>query len=388
MHNTEETSGMQKTILIFSTAYLPLVGGAEIAVKEITDRLPEYRFVLYTAKIKPGLATREQHGAIEVRRVGWGIPLVDKWLLVLWAPLRALRVSDVHCVWAIMASYGGLAARMYCALRPRTKLLLTLQEGDSEEHIIARMGVAKKIFQSLFRRANHVQAISTFLAAWAQRMGAMSPVTIVPNGVSTQRFAQSLSAQERAQIREKCGVAVSAPMIITVSRLVEKNGVQELLEAVGFLPETYQVVFVGDGELAPALRDRAREKGWQDRVHFLGTISHEIIPSYLAAADVFCRPSRSEGLGNVFLEAMAAGVPVVATSVGGIPDIVTDRVTGLFCEKENPCDIAQKIKMLIEDAPLREQLIRGGKKQIAQGYDWNVIAQKMRIIFEKICALS
>lgn len=377
---------MQKTIVVFSTAYLPLVGGAEVAVKEITDRLPEYRFVLFTAKIQPGLPTRELRGAVEVRRVGWGLGLFDKFLLVWWAPLLALRVRGVACVWAIMASYGGLAARIFCMVRPRARLLLTLQEGDSEEHIYSRMRFAKWMFSSLFRRADHIQAISNFLAQWARRMGAKCPVTVVPNGVDLNVFSIRLTPEQRAKVRALCGVPDTARIVVTVSRLVEKNGVQDLLESVAFLPDSYHLVIIGSGELDAVLQHRVKEQNWNNRVHFLGTLAHAEIPSYLAAADVFCRPSRSEGLGNVFLEAMAAGAPVVATPVGGIPDIVSDKKTGLMCEPGNPRDIAQKITVVVEDAALREQLVRAGQLAVAQDYDWQVVAQKMRALFIGLCA--
>ena len=87
------------------------------------------------------------------------------------------------------------------------------------------------------------------------------------------------------------------------------------------------------------LKQKTKDLGLAGRIHFVGNVDHNKLPEYLWASDVFCRPSLSEGLGNVFLEAMAAGVPIVGTPVGGIPDFLTEGKTGLFCEVGNTKNI-------------------------------------------------
>ncbi|MBU1102183.1 glycosyltransferase family 4 protein, partial [Patescibacteria group bacterium] len=110
----------------------------------------------------------------------------------------------------------------------------------------------------------------------------------------------------------------------------------------------------------------------------------EDVPKYLAISDVFVRPSLSEGLGNSFLEAMAAGVPIIGTKVGGIPDFLRDGETGLFCEARNPQSIAEKITLLLSDEILRQRLIANARKLVEEKYNWDNIAQKMGNIFEKL----
>ena len=114
---------------------------------------------------------------------------------------------------------------------------------------------------------------------------------------------------------------------------------------------------------------------------FLGQIEHNDLPQYLAMADVFCRPSLSEGLGNVFLEAMAAGVPIIGTPVGGIPDFLKDRETGLFCQVNNPQDLADKIKEILDNEELRRSLIKNGLSLVQEKYNWDNIVLKMEKIF-------
>ena len=115
-----------------------------------------------------------------------------------------------------------------------------------------------------------------------------------------------------------------------------------------------------------------------------GFVKPEDIPQYLAVSDVFVRPSLSEGLGNSFLEAMEAGLPVIGTKVGGIPDFLIDGETGLFCEINDPKSIAEKIKLALSDIGLREKMIAKGKRMVEERYDWNLVAGKMHGIFNEL----
>src|SRR3990167_1964589 len=107
------TDTPKKRILIFSTAYFPFVGGAEVVIQEICNRVPEYAFDMITAKMKTGLPRQEQMDNIRIHRVGIGIPMIDKLLLALaghWIGLRLHARQPYALAWAMMASYGGFAA--------------------------------------------------------------------------------------------------------------------------------------------------------------------------------------------------------------------------------------------------------------------------------------
>ena len=118
------------------------------------------------------------------------------------------------------------------------------------------------------------------------------------------------------------------------------------------------------------------------------------MPKYLKVSDIFIRPSRSEGLGNSFLEAMAAGIPVIATPVGGIPDFLLDPAknpdhepTGYFCEVDNPQSIATQVNKILSDEALRTRIIRNAKKLVTEKYDWSLIAHDMKEkVFDKLFA--
>lgn len=377
---------MSKRILIFSTAYYPLVGGAEVAIKEITDRLPDYHFEMVTARIKPGLASREQIGNVTVHRVGFG-KAFDKYLLPILGVIKALRVAPakhVPIVWPMMASFGGFTALIYTWIRPKTKMMLTLQEGDPPEYILKRVGAFKPLFLRIFKRADAIQAISKFLANWGKEMGFKGEPVVIPNGVNIPHFSQQISPEERRNLRQSFGFADGDTVLVTASRLVLKNGTDDIIRALSGMPDNNRVLVIGDGEDRAMLETLVAELGLQSRVVFLGQKTHGELPPLIQSADIFIRPSLSEGLGNSFLEAMAAGLPIIGTPVGGIPDFLVDGETGVFCEPRNPESIAKAARRIQEEPGLREKLIRQGQALVAEQYSWESITKRMKQVFSSL----
>jgi glycosyltransferase involved in cell wall biosynthesis len=376
---------MTKRALLFATTYFPLVGGAEVAMKELTDRLPEWQFDLVCAKIQGGLASTQQIGNVTVHRVGFGLPM-DKFLLPLLGPLTALRIqgSKAAVVWSLMASYGGFAALVYTWLRPKAKLLLTLQEGDPLEHYAKRAGRFQFLHKRIFVRANTVQAISRFLAEWATTMGFTGTPVVIPNGVDIDRFSRSILPERHEELRRDWNMSESDTVLVTTSRLSLKNGVDDLIRSLAFLDSSYKLVIAGDGEDLEKLTSLVRELELGSRVRFLGKRGHDALPEILHASDVFVRASLSEGLGNSFLEAMAAGLPIVGTPVGGIPDFLTDGETGVFCEPRNPESIARAVRRIQEEWGLREKLVRQGVELVRSRFDWTGIARRMNELLSSL----
>ena len=423
-------------ILIFSTAYLPFVGGAELAIKEITDRLShspfvkgstrppqgdwrDFSFTLITARFKRSVSKHERIGNIDVYRVGFGTPF-DKWLLP-WLGLRKakqleLSVSQTNppgfeVIWSMMASQASIAATWFKELHQDKKLVLTLQEGDEEAHLRRYVFGNDFLYQifirswhvAVFKQADVITAISNYLADRARKNSA-AEVVVIPNGVDIKKFeALSSKLEEREEERRKLQIRPEDKVVITTSRLVEKNGVGDLIAAMKDLPENVKLLVLGTGQLEGKLKLEVLSSKLEERVKFLGHVAHEELPSYLHIADVFCRPSLSEGFGSSFVEAMAAGLPVVATPVGGIPDFLSsppfhlfrggieggelpkewnDNITGLFCNVGAPQDIAEKIQLLLSDAELRNRIVTNAEKMVRERYDWKGIAEKMKNVLK------
>ena len=159
----------KKKILIFATAYYPFFSGAEVAIREITDRLPNREFHLITSRLKPGLPKQEKIGNVTVFRFGLGLKL-DKFLLPLFGLPFVLKLHNQYSyklAWSLMASQAGLLARRFTK-RTGLKLFLTLQEGDEEEYlkryVLGNNFLFKKIIlplhRSIIKSADHIQVIS------------------------------------------------------------------------------------------------------------------------------------------------------------------------------------------------------------------------------------
>lgn len=389
---------MKQRVLIFSTAYFPLVGGAEVALKEVTDRIPDFEFDLICARIKKGLVDTEKIGNVTVHRCGFGHP-IDKYFLPILALFRSAKIdrdywsrnpdyqpptTNHRLIWSLMASYGGFAALMYVWLHPTSKMLLTIQEGDPLEHYAKRAGRLQWLHRAIFKRADSVQAISRFLADWSVKMGFKGMPEVIPNGVDIEKFSRRISPDERRGIRERFGFSESDFIIVTASRLSLKNAVDDLIRALMHLPESYKAFILGEGEDESLLRNLVKESGLELRVVFAGRKTHDELPALLQSSDVFVRASLSEGLGNAFLEAMAAGIPVIGTRVGGIPDFLKDGETGLFCETRNPVSIAEAVRHVREESDLQERLAKNGVKLVRERYDWNQVAERMESLLHSI----
>ena len=370
---------MAKRVLIFSTAYLPLIGGAELAVKELTDRLTDFDFDLITAKIDHKLPSEEQVGRVRVYRLGWGSNL-DKLLLAFYGGTfgrKLHRQNKYDAVWGVMASFAGLAAAEF-KKKTSTPFLLTLQEGDNLNEVENKMAPLWWKFKNIFTSADYVQTISHYLKEWAIKMGAKSEIEVVPNGVDLNAF---YCDQEKT-----CGGGSAEKIIFTSSRLVEKNAVDVIIKALSKLPPNFKLRIAGTGEKEQELKNLAHNLGVGERAEFLGNLHKDEVVKELRGANIFTRPSRSEGLGNSFLEAMAAGVPVVATPVGGITDFLKDNETGFMVPVDDADALAEKIKF-IADPQNKEQIWRltnAARELVEQTYNWDTLAPKMAHILTSL----
>ncbi len=366
-------------ILIFSLAYFPFVGGAEVAVKEITDRLPEFEFELVTVNLDGKQERVERVGNCTIYRLGSGPKSKYAFprLAYHWAVERH-QAEPFHLTWAIMANQAAMAAAWFKKACPTIPYLLTLQEGDEVTSLAYRLRLWGPKLAGVFRRADAAQAISYFLAAWGKRMGVTGPITVVPNGVDLEKFViRSPVTKVRPNGRTT---------LITTSRLVKKNGIADLIGSLAFLPATVNLKIYGIGPEEAALRRLASKLGISERVIFAGQAHHTELAQALANADIFVRPSLSEGLGNSFLEAMAVGLPVVGTPVGGIPDFLHANETGWLCRVGDPASIAEQVREIIDPANQEkvERITKQGQELARRDYSWEKVAGEMKKVFSDL----
>lgn len=370
-------------ILIFSLAYYPrLVGGAEVAVKEITDRIDPGDVIFDMVTINSGgVPAFEKIGNANVYRVGSKVGPWSKLLFPFTAYLKAKRLhrqNRYDATWSIMANRAGFAALFFKWANPRVPFVLTLQEGDPLEYAKQRAGIVAPLLKYIFRKADRITAISTFLADWAKDMGAKCPIEVVPNGIDYEKLSQPIDSNKRVNIRGELGFNGDDVVLVTASRLVKKNAVDVIVDSLAQLDSNYKLLILGAGEEQENLESRISDLKLGSRVVFKGYVSHDELPAYLKSSEIFIRPSRSEGLGNSFLEAMAAGIPVIGTFVGGIKDFLKDGETGLVCEVDNPHSIAQKVTKLSRDKESREFIVKNAREMVKEKYQWPDISHRMR----------
>ncbi len=375
----------EKTLIISLVYYPEFVGGAEVAVKEITDRSPVVSFDMITL-IGSSDKRVETVGNIRVIRVGFRVNhknSIGKFLFNLqkyFFPLLVYRKGrslfkehPYHTVWSIMANYAGFGALLLKLRMPSLKFLLTLQEGDPISYIRKRVFFVYPLFKLIFKKADMILPISHYLADFARSMGGNN-IHVLPNGVDLENFRNDMREEEKRSLKETLGIQDGNVVLVTTSRLVLKNGMRDVIVALSYLPEKYKFLIIGDGELREELIKLSEELNVSSRVSFVGFLPHNEIPLYFSVSDIFIRTSLSEGLGNSFLEAMAFGLPVIATPVGGIVDIVQDGVTGLLVPPKSPEKIKEAI-LRLEDKQLADSLRSAAKTNVVSRYDWNHIAQ-------------
>ncbi len=370
-------------VLILTTAYLPQVGGSELAIKNITDRLPKVHFDLITSRPSKNLPEYEKIGDVSVYRVGNSFSLFSFLLpknffpvAVFFKAYQLIRqygpYDTIHAYQASQAAGGGWLLKWKY---PDIQFMVTMQEGK----VLNRQPWLMRFFRYLiFKKTDAITVISEYLAEYVRSQNSKVPISIIPNGVDLEKFKVK---------SEKLKMTDQNSKIITVSRLVEKNGVGDLIDAMVMVRDEIpdaELMIIGDGPLKESLKFKVESLKLENNVKFLGEISYDSIPEHLAEASIFVRPSLSEGLGTAFLEAMAAGLPVIGTPVGGIPDFLKDGETGLFCRVADSKDLAEKIVKILKDGQLRERIITNAKALVAEKYDWNIIANKFAQIYERV----
>src|SRR3989344_432236 len=388
---------MKKRVLIFSLTYHPYVGGAELAIKEITDRMPasEYELDMLTLRFDKNLPKVERVGNVTVYRIGLAsdtpeisdrrIPLIAKLAKILFPftaffKARALHKREAYdMTWAMMANYAGFGALLFKYAYPRIPYFLELQDGNTLEQVKARQPILLllwPLYKRVYLKADFIKVISSFIEKLAKNIGFTGHIA---------KFSALVPKETEVELKSKFGKKLGDVFLFTASRLVLSRGVEDVIRALAFLPPHVKLLVAGTGDDQKKLEKIAHDTGVGNRVIFAGHIDHAKLPAYYKVSDIFVRPSIVEGFGSSFVEAFASGIPVVATPVGGIPDFLSDPernsdkpATGLFCEPKNPESIARKVTRYMKEPSLVAEVVQNAKALAEKKYDWDIVAKDMQ----------
>lgn len=251
--------------------------------------------------------------------------------------------------------------------RPTQSYPTTPLPGDPLRHHhpskTARSPFVAAACSALLKSADMTTYASDFMQREGIRLCARpSQAITIRKGVALDSFRV---APDRLERRWDLGIA--GPMVLTVAELIRRKGVDTLIRALGRLRDShpFTLVICGEGPDEPALRKLSEELGVSDRVEFRGQVSREKIPDYFSASDVFVLASRVEAAGNVILEAMSAGRPVVTTDCGGPPEYVEDGRTGYIVPVEDDGALASRLASLMDDPELADRLGLAGRELMA-----------------------
>lgn len=241
----------------------------------------------------------------------------------------------------------------------------------------------KKIFPGnillyILKKADIVISISQEITKELQSINLPDfKIKNIPNGVDTEQFFP-LSHEENIQLKEKLNLHMKKPLVLFAGRLVYRKGVDILLKAwknVILECTNMSLLIAGSGShqhdsVEKELKQYVKENNLQSSVSFLGTV--ENISEYLQVSDIFVLPSRKEGMPNVILEAMSCGLAVIATNIGGITDLISNK-NGLLCPRDNPAVISEKILFLGRNREFTYKLGENARKTIENNFSLNNI---------------
>ncbi len=285
----------------------------------------------------------------------------------------------IHGHWVVP---GGVLAALARGGRP-----LIVSAHGSDVFVAERVRLARRAARAVFARATWITACSDDLRQRVIALGApVERTETVPYGVDTTRFAPN--AETRRAVRARLGVG-EAPLVAAAGRLVHKKGFEFLIDAARLLRQDHpalRVVIAGEGDLAAALAGRAAGDAG---VRFLGRQTQDEVAQLAAAADVFVVPSvhdeagNVDGLPNIALEAMAAAAPVVATTVGGLPQAIDDGVTGRLVPEQDARALASAIADLVADPARARALGAAGRRKVERDFGWAAVAARFEAAYDR-----
>jgi glycosyltransferase involved in cell wall biosynthesis len=294
-----------------------------------------------------------------------------------WRLGRRHGYDVVHVHWAVPHGLAGWAAA-----RAAGAALVTTFYGAEIRWAERRFPPARAFLRWYCGRSRLV-AISASTRAMLAPYAGGRPVTVIPYGVPLPEGGPPVDAHGDPGAR----AGSDPPRILFVGRLVARKGVDRLLDALATIADRdWRLDIVGFGPERDPLERRAADLGLSDRVEFLGRVANEELVAAYCRAACFVLPATlderadTEGLGVVLLEAMSYGVPVVATRMGGIVDVVEDGRTGLLVEDE-PAELAHAVASILDDPGRARALGRAGRASVRERFGWDSIVDRLDAVY-------
>jgi glycogen synthase len=373
-------------IVLAPSAYYPHIGGIEELTRQLALELGSrgHEVSVLTNRWPAGVTRSEVLDGIRVTRLAFPLPAarpLNAARFVAMAPpaaaglVRHLRRVRPHVVHVIGA---GPQAAYLAALTQLlgTRFVFTAQGelGFDAQNVFGRSATLRVSLRRILRCANGVTACSRFVLDELEGFGAIraTPV-VVPNGVRPEDFSENGRSPHEPSY------------VLAVGRLVAQKGCDVLIEALASESlASLELVIAGEGPERATLEQRAKRMGLAERVHLVGAVDRSRLSGLLAGAEVFAFPSRGEPFGIALLEAMAAGVPSVATRAGGVVEFARDEQNALLVPPDAPEALAAAILRIRSDDSLGARLSAAGR-ETARTFSWgSIVPQYEQVYIESL----
>ena len=373
-------------------SFYPAIGGAENQVRLLSKRLLAHgRPVRVLTRqhgnaLPNGLAASDVVGGVPVRRLysrGWGkvgslLYLLGGW----WYLLRHGRRAIYHANAVGTAGWLAVTARYLLGGRCLIKMRTGYQ--GYEKHYGS--GIARWQFVTLLRLADRVQVVNTEVERMVRNLGVpRDRVVRLSNAVDTKVFRPA-SIEEKSAARKRVGIPAEKTIVLWVGRMAPVKGLDLLLRAWALLPEPERadvlLVMVGEGPERDKLLEMMTQLGLGDSVCLAG--AHKTVRDYYWAADLFVLPSRTEGLSGALIEAMASGLPVIASNVGGAIDLVIEDENGSLFIAEDRHQLAQKLAAMIGTSDRWAEMGRRARQTVTASAEMDVIATQLDDLYQEL----
>ena len=285
--------------------------------------------------------------------------------------IKKEKINLLHCQGFLSSFLGYLIFRLQ-----KIPYVVTVQKLEEKKGFLRKL---------VYKNARICIVASVAIKKYFEEIG-VKDIRIIPNGIHLEKF-QGL---DKKSLREKLGFD-NEFLIITVGRLEIRKGFKYLISSIKFLEKELKgddfskirLLIIGDGALRRKLENLVKKLSLKEKIKFLGLIPNEKIQEYLAACDCFVLPSLEEGFGIAILEAMASGLPVISTKVGGILDIIEDRENGILVEPKNSEELAGAILKIYSQEEFTKNLIERASVNLEK-YNWENIAKEVSNIYSQL----
>ena len=328
----------------------------------------------------------EKYGNMTIYRYGTNFRVLGS--IFSFGMFRKPMNHDVNFIHAHFSTLPGEIAGARCAKKKKVPFVLTYH-GDWQESFggFVRRAVLslynKHLLDKVLSHADVIISPSEYYIGESRFLGKYrDKIVVIPNGINIDDFDIPYSKEE---CRVKLELPLDKSIVLFVGNLIPYKGPDVLVKAmpriIKEVPDT-ELVFVGSGRMRTELEKLSKKLTVEKYVKFAGFVEEGLKPLYYKAADVFCLPSTmsTESFGIVNLEAMACGIPIVASKIGGIPDVVKDGENGLLVPPKDSEALADAIIYLLEKEDAREKMGKNAREKV-EDYSWERIAEETEKVY-------